>query len=87
MLQRGSHSQRLVGPAVVVKADPITDDTAGVLQCLGAVAVGALLLERADDTLYHAVLLRAVRRDELLAQPVASHQGGVVPAGKHQAVV
>ena len=81
------HSQRLAGPAVVVKANPVTDDTAGVLQRLDAVVVSALLLERADDTLDHAVLLWAVRRDELLAQPVAPHQGCVVPAGKHQVVV
>lgn len=57
-----------------------------MLQCLEAIALSALFLERANDTLDHAVLLRAVRRDELLAQPVASHQGGVVPTGKRPSV-
>ncbi|GGM17412.1 hypothetical protein GCM10011534_44260 [Pseudooceanicola nanhaiensis] len=41
---------------------------------LKAMAVNALLLEGPDDALDHAVLLGAVRRDELLLQAVASDQ-------------
>ena len=37
----------------------------------------ALLFQRSDDTLDHAVLLWAMRRDELLAQAVAARGKGV----------
>lgn len=50
-------------------------------------ALSALLLERADDSLDHAVLFRAVRGDELLLQPVALDQRRVAAAGEDQAVV
>ena len=52
---------------MVVEAYPVADDTAGMLQRLEAVPVGTLLFKRSDDSLDHTVLLRAVRRDELLA--------------------
>ena len=58
--------------AVVVEADPVTDDAGRVLDALEAMAMNALLLERADHPLDHAVLLRAVRGDELLLEPVAA---------------
>ena len=63
---------------VVVKADPVANHTAGVLQRLEPVAVHALVFERANHTLDHAVLFRAVRRDELLLQPIAFDQGKTV---------
>ena len=44
--------------AVVVEADPVTDDAGRVLDVLEAMAMNALLLERADNPLDHAVLLR-----------------------------
>ena len=49
--------------------------------------VHALLLERSDHAFDHAILLRAVRGDELLTQPVASDQGRVMAAGEHQSIV
>ncbi len=55
---------------VVVKAYPVPYDTAGMLDGLEAAPMRALFFQRADHTLDHAVLLWAVRRDELLAQPV-----------------
>ena len=60
--------------------DPVADDAVGVLDALEAVAVNALLLERSDDALDHTVLLRAVRGDELLPQPIAAHQRREVAA-------
>lgn len=48
--------------------------------------VYALLLERADGSLNHSVLLLAVRRDELLAQTIAAQQGRVITAYKVQAL-
>lgn len=52
--------QRLVGALVIVELDPIRDYAAGVLDVLEAMAMGALLLERTDNALDHAVLLRTV---------------------------
>ena len=43
--------------AVIVEADPVGDDAGRVLDALEAMAMNALLLERADDPLDHAVLL------------------------------
>ena len=69
---------------MVIEADPIPDHATGVLQGLEPVAVHALLLEGSDDPLDHTVLLGAVGRDELLAQPVAFDQGRVASAGEDQ---
>ena len=73
--------------AGVVEAYPVTDDTACVLQGLKAMTMRALLLERTDDPLGHAVLLWAMRRDELLAQAIAAYQCGIAARGKNQAVI
>ena len=72
---------------MVIEADPIPNHATGVLQGLEPVAMNALILEGSDDPLDHAVLLGAVRRDELLAQAVAFDQGRVASAGEDQAVV
>nr|WP_245965225.1 hypothetical protein [Sinirhodobacter hankyongi] len=66
--------------AVIVEADPVGDDAGRVLDAFEAVPVNALLLERSDDALDHAVLLRAMRGDELLFQAIAADQGGEVAA-------
>ena len=50
-------------------------------------AVHAFVFERSDHALDHAVLLRAVRGDELLLQAIAFDQGRVAAAGEHQTVV
>jgi len=76
-----------VRSSVVVKAYPVADDAAGMLDRLEAVPMHALFLERADHPFDHAVLLRAVRRNELLAQAVAAHEGSVAARGENQAVV
>ena len=73
--------------AGVIELDPVADGAGRVLDALEAVAVNALLLQRPDHTLDHAVLLGAMRGDELLSQAVASHQGRVVAAGEDQAIV
>lgn len=69
---------------VVIKADPIGYDTAGVLQGFKPMAVNALVLERSEDALDHAVLLGTIGRDELLQQTVAAHQRCVAAAGEHK---
>ena len=57
-----------MGSSVVVKADPISDRPAGVLQRLEAMPVRALLFQGSNHALDHAVLLGAVGRDEFLTQ-------------------
>lgn len=73
--------------SVVVKAYPVADHAAGVLDGLKATAVRALFFQRTDHTFDHAVLLRVVRRDDLLAQPVAAHQRDITARRKDQSVV
>lgn len=81
------HVQRLVRALVVVETDPVADHATGMPQGLETVAMHTLLLERTDDTLDHAVLLRAVGRDELLLQPIALDQRRVAATGEDQTVV
>jgi len=73
--------------AVVVELDPVAQHAHRILQAFEAMAVRALLFHGADQSFHHAVLLRAMRRDELLVETIAAHQAGVAFAGEHQAVV
>lgn len=73
--------------SVVVDADPVTDGAGRVLDAVEALAMDALLFQCPDHALHHAILLRAMRRYELLLQAVASDQRGVAAAGEDQAVV
>ena len=59
-------------PALVVKPNPVTDDSIGMLQGLKPLTMNTLLFQGSDHTLDHPILLRAVGRDELLFEPVAS---------------
>lgn len=72
---------------VVVKAYPVADHAAGMLQGFEAMAMRALLFQCADDSLNHAVLLWAVRRDELLVQPIAAHQRGVITRRENKPII
>ena len=74
-------------PALVVKPNPVTDDSIGMLQGFKPLTMNALLFQRSDHTLDHPVLLRAVGRDELLLQAVASDQRREASAGEGQAIV
>jgi len=76
-----------VRPTGVVVPDPVADDPRGVLLRLEAMTMGALFFERSDHPLDHPVLLRAVRRDELLAQPVAFNHPRVRSRRKYQAII
>lgn len=72
---------------MVVELYPVGDHLHDVLLRLETVTVDALLLQRSDDGLYHPVLLRAVRGDELLLQAIAAYQTVVVVTGEDQAII
>lgn len=72
---------------VVVECDPVTDHAHRMSDAFEAVAMRALFPERPDEALDHAVLLRAVRGDELLLQPVAADDGREVVAGEDEPIV
>lgn len=57
-----------------------------MLDAVEALSVGTLLPRRPDRALDHAVLLRAMRGDELLLQPIAADQHGELVAGKNEPV-
>ena len=74
-------------PALVVKPNPVTDDSIGMLQGLKPLTMNTLLFQGSDHTPDRPVLLRAVGRDELLLQTIASDQGCEASAGEDQAIV
>lgn len=57
---------------MVVETDPVADHTTGVLQRLEAVAVCALVFERADDAHRKRLALGALRRIQKLPNLVRS---------------
>ena len=73
--------------AGVVELDPVTDGAGSVLDAFEAVPMHTLLFQRPDDTLDHAVLLRAMRSNELLPHAIAADQSRVMAAGEHQSIV
>ncbi len=75
-----------MGPTSVVEADPFADDTRSVLLVFKAMAMYALLFQRSDYALDHVVLLRAVRRNELLATTVAAHDPRICLRGEDQPI-
>ena len=62
------------------KTYSVAYNAAGVLNILEAMPMRALFFERTDDTLNHAVLLRAARRDEHLAQLAKGTIGDAIHA-------
>nr|WP_232520667.1 AAA family ATPase [Rhodobacter sp. CZR27] len=78
----GFHVQLLMRAAMVVESDPVADGACRVLEAVEALAVNALLLQGPDHALDHAVLLRAMRGDELLLQAVAADEGRVFATGE-----
>ena len=72
---------------IVVKADPVANNAHCVLLAFEAMPMNALLLQRPYNALDHSILLRAMRRDKLLLQPIAPNQARVIPTGEDQAIV
>jgi hypothetical protein len=84
---RGFHSGRLVWAPVVIKLDPVGDDPHCMLLGLEAVTMHTLFFQGPDDVFDQAVLLRTMRRDELLIEPIAPDRAGVMATGEDQTVV
>lgn len=63
------------------------DYAAEVLDFLEAIPMRTLLFKRADHSFDHHLLLRVMRRVDLLAQPVASYHCGVAARREDQPVI
>lgn len=87
LLSGCSHAQRLVRSLGVVKQNPVSNHSAGMLDGLESVAVYALLFEGSNHALHNAILFGAVGRDEFLLQTVAAHQCGIASGTEHQSIV
>lgn len=70
----------------MVKADPVADSACGVWYAIEALEIDALPFQGPDHTIDQAVLLQAMRRDELLPQGVAFHRGRVFSTLEAQAI-
>jgi len=75
-------------PTGAVDAKPLSDDARAVLLGLEAMTVDALLfqgrIQSPNDTLDHAALLRAVRRDERQLEAMTTQKARIGQRGEHQ---
>ncbi len=55
------------------QSSPVANNTTGVLWGLEPVTMRTLFFQRPNHPFHHAVLLRAIRRDELLLPTVATN--------------
>ena len=72
---------------LVIEPNPVSNHPRRMLQCLKPLPMYTLLLDRSDDPLHQAILLRAMWRDEFLLQAIAFNQAGVATASKYQPVI
>src|SRR5262249_53133947 len=76
-----------MGPLGVVLLEPRRDHDEGLVAAGEPVMPEALLFQRAEEALDHPVLLRRVRRDVLLVEPVPAHDAHKDLRAEHEAVV
>ena len=74
-------------PQIIVEGNPVTQNSAGMLDRFKAVTMHALFLDGADQSFDHAVLLRAMRGNELLLQSVALHECSVTAGCEDQSII
>lgn len=74
-------------PHIVVEGNPVTQNMAGMLDRFKAVTMNALFLDRTDQSFDHAVLLWAMRGNELLLQSVAFDQRRVAAGSEDQPII
>lgn len=72
---------------LVVEIDPVTNDSIRMRQSLETMTMGALFLQRPDQSFNEPILLRRVGRDERLLQAIAFDRRRVTAAGKSQAII
>jgi len=76
-----------MGAFLVVPADPVPDLSPGVVEILKQMLPHALLLQAPEEALDHAVLLRGVGGDELLAETVVPESRPEPATLEYQSVV
>ena len=74
-------------PQIIVEGNPVTQHSAGMLNGFKAVTMHALFFDGSDQSFDHAVLLWAMRGNELLLEPVALHQCGVAAGCEDQPII
>ena len=72
---------------MIVEVDPVSNRSCCMLKAFEAMPVDALLLQGPNDSLDHPVLLRAVRRNELLFKTIASDELSECQTGKNKAII
>ena len=72
---------------MIVEVDPISSCSCCMLEAFEAMPVDALLFQRPNDAFDHPVLLRTMRRNELLLEAVTSDQLSECEAGKNEAII
>src|SRR5437879_13637167 len=70
VLDRAPVAQGAVWPPMVVPVHPVPDDPPCVLECLEGMLPDTLLFETRKESLNDPILLRRIRRDALLLQPI-----------------
>ena len=72
---------------MIVEVYPISNYSCCVLKAFEAMPVDALLFQRTNDAFDRPVLLRTVRRNELLFKTIASDELSECEAGKNKAII
>ncbi len=80
-------AQRLVRPLLIVPLDPHADHPPRLSKGLKLMLPDTLFFETAKEAFDDAVLLRRVRRDELLRHPIVPTGCAKAPALKDQPIV
>lgn len=87
ILARTEVAEGLVRPAVIVPADPVGYGASRLREAGKLMLPDTLFLETAKEPFDEPVLLRRVRRDELLGQPIVPTGLPELPTLKDQAIV
>ena len=74
-------------PFLVVPVDPVSNDPPRLLKRLEPVLSDTLVFQTAKEPLNQPILLRRIRRDELLLQPIVSTGLAKSPTLENQPVI
>ena len=76
-----------MGSAIIKEVDSISDCSCRVLKAFKAMPMQALLFKCTNDTFNQSILLRTVRRYELLFQAITSDETGVIATVKNEDII